>query len=115
HRHLRALRFRSGGEAIRRRDFAQQSNNLVLVDELGDDGCCLIRLALVVFRDDLNCSPVDSAGFVYLVGGHLDAVLGRLTETGRAAGEIAVISNHDWASRASVVAGSSAFTGKADD
>jgi hypothetical protein len=85
--------------------------NFILIDELGYDGCRFVWFTLIVFGDDLDCSSIDAAGFVNFVGGHLDAVLGRLAETRGTAGEIAVVSNHDRACTVSAVSGTAAFTG----
>src|ERR1019366_530865 len=83
---------RDGG---RRRHFAEDGQDVILRDQLGDGVCRLFLLGLIVFAEDFDLASVDAAGSVDLVGSHHDAVVRRLAERGLSSSHRAVLADED--------------------
>jgi len=60
--------------------------DLVLSYKLRDDGCRFRGVRAIVLNEQFDLFAVDPAGAVDFIGSHLDAVDGRDTEVGCAAG-----------------------------
>ena len=69
------LRDRCSCQRVGGRHFAQNSNHLILRDQLRDDGLRLLGLSLVVFDNHADLLAQQSTRLVDLVDGHLDAIL----------------------------------------